>query len=247
MWLDDLSLRVQELKQENPNAAEIISEMEENQTIFLSHISHELRNVLTLMNSSLQFLETSHPEIMMYKYWREVKKDYSYMLSFVNQMNDYNNSIRLDCQKVDLYKLLRDTYQACLPLTENTEKILTFRCQSDIPAIYADKTKLYEAFLNLIKNALEAIDEKGIVNVTLTTDEKTIRISIEDDGCGIETEKLVHIFEPFVTYKPGGTGLGLPVVRRIIDAHGGHITVYSAVGKGTTMTITLPKTLPVEN
>ena len=68
------------------------------------------------------------------------------------------------------------------------------------------RPKLYEAFLNLIKNALEAIDEKGIVNVTLTTDEKTIRISIEDDGCGIETEKLVHIFEPFVTYKPGGQG-----------------------------------------
>lgn len=247
MWSEELSSRVQELKTENPEAADIICEMEKNQMLFLSHISHELRNVLTLMNSSLQFLETSHPEIMMYKYWREIRKDNDYMLSFVNQMTDYNNSIRLSYQRVDLYKLLRDTYHACLPLTENTEKVLTFRCQSDIPAIYADQTKLYEAFLNLIKNALEAVDVRGTVNVTLTTDDKTIRISVEDDGCGIETEKLVHIFEPFVTYKTGGMGLGLAVVKRIIDAHEGRITVYSSVGKGTTMTITLPKTLPLEN
>lgn len=243
MWSEDLVLKTKEVEKENPEVAAIIHEIEENQDIFLSHISHELRNVLTLMNSSLQFLEKTHPEIMMYKYWKEVNKDCQYMLSFINQMSDYNNSIKLNYKRVDLYKLLRETYQACLPLTENTEKVLTFRCQSDIPAIYADQTKLYEAFLNLIKNALEAVDDAGTVNVTLTTDEKTIRISIEDDGCGIEAEKLAHIFEPFVTYKPGGTGLGLSVVRRIVDAHEGRITVYSSIGKGTTMTITLPKVL----
>lgn len=246
MWSEDLSSRVQALKRENPEAADIICEMEKNQMLFLSHISHELRNVLTLMNSSLQYLETSHQEIMMYKYWREIRKDMDYLLSFVGQMNDYNNSIRLNYERVDLYKLLRDTYNACLPLTENTEKLLTFRCQSDIPAVFADRTKLYEAFLNLIKNALEAVEIDGSVNMTLTTDDKTVRISIEDDGCGMETQQLVHIFEPFVTYKADGIGIGLAVVKRIIDAHEGRITVYSSVGKGTTMTITLPKTIPAE-
>lgn len=244
MLSDELNAKIRKLKKYYPEFGDVITQIEQDHSLFISNISHELRNVLTLMNSSLQFLETSHPELSTYKYWKETKDDCHYIQSLIHNLGDYNNCTRLNIQRVDIYKLLRNTYQACLPLTEHSDKTLTFRCQSDIPAIYADQTKLYEAFLNLIKNALEAIEEDGCVNVSLTTDSRTIRVSVEDNGGGIEPEKLITIFQPFVTYKSGGTGLGLSIVKRIIDSHDGHITVYSTLKQGTTITITLPKNGP---
>ena len=105
----------------------------------------------------------------------------------------------------------------------------------------ADPTKLLEVFVNLIKNALESVQDDGFVRILCETDPRTVKIHIEDNGCGIEADKLVTIFQPFVTSKQGGTGLGLPVVKRIVEAHGGHITVCSAPGQGSVFTVSLPR------
>ena len=98
-----------------------------------------------------------------------------------------------------------------------------------------------EVFVNLIKNALESISDDGYVRITCESDSRAVKINIEDNGCGIEADKLVCIFQPFVTTKQNGTGLGLSVVKRIVEAHGGHITVCSAPGQGSVFTVSLPK------
>lgn len=241
MLSDELLLKVTELKTVYPDLKDVLDLLEKEQNLFLSNISHELRNALTLMNSSLQYIESSHPEIQDYKYWRETKHDCRYMQSLVHNMSDFTNGTQLNCRRIDLNKLLRESYLACLPLTEGTEKSLTFTSLSALPPLFADPTKLLEVFVNLIKNALESVSDDGSVRITCESDSRAIKINIEDNGCGIEADKLVSIFQPFVTTKQNGTGLGLSVVKRIVEAHSGHITVCSAPNQGSVFTVSLPK------
>lgn len=103
-----------------------------------------------------------------------------------------------------------------------------------------DSPKMMEALLNLIVNALDAISDNGSVQIILTKSNEQFVVSIIDDGCGIAPKQLLTIFHPFTTTKPDGTGLGLPVAKRIIEGHGGHIRVSSAPNQGATFTFLLP-------
>lgn len=100
--------------------------------------------------------------------------------------------------------------------------------------------KMMEALLNLIVNALDAVSDNGSVQIILTKSNEQFVVSIIDDGCGIAPKQLLTIFHPFTTTKPDGTGLGLPVAKRIIEGHGGHIRVSSAPNQGATFTFLLP-------
>lgn len=114
----------------------------------------------------------------------------------------------------------------------------------------ADSAQIEDAVLNLIINALEAIGDEGEVKISLRraesdseaeTEEEAV-IDVSDNGRGISDENLARVFNPFFTTTPGGTGLGLPAVRRIARAHGGRVEVSSSPGKGSTFSIHLPLT-----
>jgi len=103
-----------------------------------------------------------------------------------------------------------------------------------------DKIKLREMFLNLLKNAKDAISSAGMITLHAYPEGNNILIQISDTGCGIASEDLDDIFTPFVTHKQGGSGLGLAIVQKTADAHGGVIQVRSDPGRGTTFSVTLP-------
>ena len=107
-----------------------------------------------------------------------------------------------------------------------------------IPLLYCEANQLKQVFINMIKNAIEA--ESKHVWITLEHVEKQIIITIKDDGCGIEAERLKHLGEPFYSSKERGTGLGLTVSYRIIEAHKGKVIVNSKVSQGTIVQIELP-------
>ncbi|HZR84042.1 MAG TPA: ATP-binding protein [Candidatus Binatia bacterium] len=116
-----------------------------------------------------------------------------------------------------------------------------------VPAIAGDAVGLRQALVNLITNAIDAVDAHGTItvrarDVSAQQGARTIEIAVADDGPGIDSERLPHIFEPFYTTKsPGaGTGLGLAIVDRIVQAHNGHIAVDSRPGHGTTFRVLLP-------
>ncbi len=114
---------------------------------------------------------------------------------------------------------------------------------SDLPEVYGDPLQLQEVFLNLVLNSLDAVGADGSITVTTRSEgAKALRVTVADDGVGIEPEALKRIFEPFHTTKePGvGTGLGLAVSLSIIEAHGGTIDVGSRPGEGTEVAVTLP-------
>jgi len=105
---------------------------------------------------------------------------------------------------------------------------------------------LNQVFMNVIKNALDAIERKGKISFGVENQNGSINIRIKDDGVGIKAEDLDCVFDPFFTSKgpDHGTGLGLSISHRVIRSHHGEIKIQSCYGKGTTVYITLPKKVP---
>ena len=119
------------------------------------------------------------------------------------------------------------------------------RIGEEVPLIECDGDQIRQVLWNVILNGLQAMNKKGTMILDLARDgENRVVIHIEDTGEGISPEELDKVFEPFHTTKPRGTGLGLPIARRIIQAHGGEIRLRSEIGTGTTVTISLPLRRP---
>jgi signal transduction histidine kinase len=111
-----------------------------------------------------------------------------------------------------------------------------------IAPVRADSERLRLALVNLLVNARHAVNGGGDAPVTLTTraDGSRVRITVADRGVGIAPDDLVHVFDPYFTTKRGGTGLGLPIAKNIVEGLGGTIGVTSAAGRGTEIRIDLP-------
>jgi len=118
---------------------------------------------------------------------------------------------------------------------------IEFRKAPELGLVEHDPRQLHQVLLNLLLNAIQALNGAGRVSVMLAqSDENTVSISISDTGLGIAPENLTHIFRPFFTTKGHGTGLGLPLARRIVEDHGGKLEVTSDLGHGSTFTLVLP-------
>jgi PAS domain S-box-containing protein len=138
-------------------------------------------------------------------------------------------------------------------LVEKTLLLTRKRCQNrgvevawspatDLSAVPLAPDRIQQVFLNLVLNAVEAMPERGRLQVSTTATDQPegVQIRFADTGVGIEPDRLSQIFEPFHSSRPEGLGLGLYISKRIVDEHGGRIDVYSRVGEGTTFTVWLP-------
>ncbi|TWT92667.1 sensor histidine kinase [Stieleria varia] len=111
---------------------------------------------------------------------------------------------------------------------------------NDLPVIALHSDSLQAALMNLVKNALEAMESGGQLLARTYTTQNSIALDLIDTGSGVDNNTVMHMFEPFYTTKEGGSGLGLPTARKIIEAHGGRISVQSEVGRGTKFTLEFP-------
>jgi len=118
--------------------------------------------------------------------------------------------------------------------------MIELEVNGDIPPVDHDPNQINQVLLNLLLNAIQSMDKAGTIRVSLENDEDAVLIAVADEGKGIAPENLPNIFRPFFTTKGHGTGLGLSLSRRIVEAHGGQIDVTSEVGKGTRFQVRLP-------
>jgi two-component system, sporulation sensor kinase E len=112
---------------------------------------------------------------------------------------------------------------------------------ADLPAVMADRNQLKQVFFNITKNAMEAMQPGGRLRIKTRADDDDVYLLFGDTGSGIKPEDLVRLFQPYHTTKPGGTGLGLMIVQRIMREHGGQVGIESKEGVGTVVTLQFPR------
>lgn len=208
----------------------------------LSRFSHEIRNPLALISSELQMMAGSHPEVRTFSEWEDILDNLEHIRCLLDELSGYQNAERLSLTETDLYTCLGSILNSFRPVLN----YLGITLETCIPHTHSpsslDRTKIRQAFLNLLRNAQEAIPDphNGIIQVSASAVPGGFCITVRDNGCGMTASQLENIFRPFVSYKPGGTGLGLAVTRQIIEAHHGSLTVTSTPGIGSCFTVLLP-------
>lgn len=220
--------------------------MEENKqtnSIFI----HELRNPLSLIKATLQYIEMKHPEAKDFKYWSQL---YDLVLDMDNMISDasiLNSCTTPNMKQNNLLKIIRDTVENYKPQAYNQGKTLILKeapeCKTLISSYYCDSSKIKQVISNLLKNALEATESGNSINVIISFIPKDshsmVSIQVNNNGLPIPKEDIDTIFLPFVTRKKEGTGIGLAFVSRVIKSHGGSIKVTSN-DELTSFTILLP-------
>lgn len=238
--------KILQLKNENPYYEDVISEVESYYEMTIRRINHEFGNAITLVSSSLQIIESSHPEVHNYKYWSSAMADVRHMVNLVTEISTYNNSNSIKTRIINIVELLKNVLDSFSINPAYSYITFNLYINDNIPLINGDEIKLRQVIINLLKNAAESITDNGKidVNVSLTSPNKHLSINISDNGCGLSKEQLSTIFTPMISYKANGTGLGLSITKKIIEAHKGNIDVDSVLGKGSTFTIILPISTP---
>lgn len=206
----------------------------------LSKMFHEIKNPLTLINSSLQLIESEHPEVKTFRFWTQTMQDLQNLRKLIDELSGFQKGDRLNLTKISLFDFTEDLLEATAGYLIETGTPLTLESDLSDLDFFADDTKLRQAVVNLIKNAAESSKEGSPILLQISTSAHTLSIAVKDQGCGIAKEQLTHLFEPFHTTKSYGTGLGLPIVKKIIEAHQGTVSIQSEEGAGTLVTIRLP-------
>lgn len=160
----------------------------------------------------------------------------------ITELLNYARPLPLNVTKLDLKNLIPASLKLIASDAEELKINITTEIDPDASLVTADSDRLNQVLLNLYLNAIQAMSNGGTLNVSTkkTAQQGIVDIEIKDSGIGISEDSLKRILDPYFTTKPEGTGLGLAMVNKILDEHGGSIHFASKVGKGTTVKISLP-------
>ena len=199
-----------------------------------SELAHDLRSPLQTIQNATYLLEMKpdRKELL-----NLIKESLSYATSILDSFREYYRGHEITPINIDLTAVVKQAvYDIEAPDGVGVELEL-----EEIGKVTIDPTKIRRAINNLVKNAFEAMPEGGELTVTLKEEDEKVVIEIIDTGEGIPEEIQENLYQPFDSRKPGGSGLGLPSAKRIIESHGGSIEYETTHGMGTRFKITLPK------
>ena len=208
-----------------------------------SVVGHEIRNPLAVINNSIYFIKTklgqaAEPDPKIAKHIKIIESEIQQANGIINEILTYSRQRELKPERVQINTWLEEVLSV-YPFPAH----ITLDAQFDPvnPPVDIDVTEFQQAVRNLIGNGIEVMPQQGTVRIrTQAQGDGTVMLEIGDTGSGIPPEVLDKIFAPFFTTKARGTGLGLAVVRKVIDRHRGRVDVESVVGKGTTFKLYIP-------
>ncbi|MCB8817534.1 sensor histidine kinase [Desulfosporosinus shakirovi] len=241
-FLDELTERINII-------AQGLGSMETLRQNFVADVSHEIQSPLTSISGYAALLENdalTHAERMHYIQIIQVESKRLSKLS-ANLLKLSSLDIGVTSLSLTKFRLDKQLQNISILLEPQwSKKNLLLEAELDKVTIYADEELLSQMWINLMHNAIKFTTEGGTIHIALTRDTEKISCTMADTGVGIAPEDQLHIFERFYKVDKsrdrtiGGNGLGLSMVRKIVELHGGKVTLESEIGKGSTFTVSLP-------
>ena len=224
---------------------------------FIAMLGHELRNPLSVLTTASRIFKMDGATSADMKHAADIIcRQVQHVTRLVNDVLDLeridHGKLQLEVRSVDLREIVTNTLESRRPDAERRKQSLTLQLAQDPVVVDADAVRLAQVLSNLVDNAVKYTPDAGHITVAVTAEEDDAVIVVEDDGAGIPSERVESIFEPFVQLPEsrdaarGGMGLGLSLVRRLTELHGGTVEVTSrGPGCGSRFAVHLPLQQPI--
>ena len=217
-------------------------------TMLAAGVAHEIGNPLNSMNIHLQLLERKLKKAVPDLYEAELRDLIETSADEVKRLDyiidQFLKAIRPSqpqLEPTDVNELVKESMRFLEPEIKDRGINLTLELRSALPPLQLDSDQIKQAFYNVVKNASQATSPGGSIKVRSDLSDEHVSVIFTDTGEGISASEMSDVFQPYFTTKKSGTGLGLLIIRRIIREHGGDIKISSEEGKGTSVTISLPR------
>ena len=220
---------------------------------FVAYVSHELRTPLNaIIGFSELMIDESTGEIndKQRQYLSDILDSSHHLLNLINSILDLSKiesgKMELELENIALNEVIESLTRTMTPILTPRKQSLDVEIEDGLPPVYADKAKVKQVLFNLLSNATWFTPDGGKIKIEAVRKDDWCQVSVIDSGTGIKKEDQERIFEPFCqldnppTREKGGTGLGLMLVKQILEMHGGRIWVESEYGKGSRFIFTLP-------
>ncbi len=215
-------------------------------TLLAAGVAHEIGNPLNSLHIHLQLLERGLRQAHLPQ-GEKLRDSVRVARAEVERLNltitQFLRAIRPTVpqrEQCALEEILREILAFLKNEIKDRDVLAELKVLDSIPAISVDRNQIKQAFFNIIKNSLQAMSKGGLLTVTMFTNDRFVGVSFKDTGTGIPAGKISSLFEPYKTTKPEGSGLGLMIVQRILQDHGGEMEIRSQPGQGTAFTVLLP-------
>jgi two-component system, sporulation sensor kinase E len=215
-------------------------------TLLAAGVAHEIGNPLNSLHIHLQLMQRSLQKLKdgakseLQHSIDVARSEVNRLDSIVTQFLRAIRPSRPQLRPENLNNIVEGAVRFFTPEIQDREIVVEQQLRSDLPLLQVDRDQIKQAFYNVIKNSVEAMQPHGSLRIQTDFDDTHVIIRFTDTGGGMSAENLSRVFEPYFTTKPSGTGLGLLIVRRIVREHGGELSIESRKGKGVTFTIRLP-------
>ncbi len=206
-------------------------------------VAHEIRNPITVIGGFTQRIkEASNGNAELQKYADIILDETARLERLVKKVHDLIDTQSASLHPGNIEQVIDEALKTFIPLADQQGVKITSRINQGIPMIKMDRYQLITALSNLLENALESIQGSGRIDIHVDRDDsnQVLIIKVKDTGSGIAPDGLDSIYDPFVTSKTRGVGLGLTMVHQIVENHKGEISISSQEAEGTTVTIRLP-------
>jgi signal transduction histidine kinase len=209
-------------------------------------LAHEIKNPLSTIRLNMELLAEDFAEAETPRERRALKKVEVVQrecLRLQEALDDFLNFAkvrRLKVEPASLNRQVKEVLDFFRPKAAEAGIEIVDYLASDLPTVLLDSESFHGALLNLVLNCEQAMPDGGQLVVRTSATGDGVALDLIDTGCGMDENTRRHVFDAFFSTKPSGSGLGLPTARKIVEAHGGQITVQSEPGRGSQFTITLP-------
>ena len=208
-------------------------------------IAHEIRNPLTSVKLNIQkLMQNEHLDEEEKEHLSISQEGIGQIEKFIKELLNFTRVSDLNPERFSVVQIIEESLKMMRNSFQEKKIVLEKNFAADLPAVVVDGDKIRQVFLNILRNAVEAVEEGGKIGLALSRVKENgvakIKVRISDDGCGIPEKDWENIFEPFYTTKPSGFGLGLSNARKIVEQHRGSIRVTKTKGKGTTFEVRIP-------